>query len=481
MAASAGEGQINPTATTNPATEIERLRRQLAREKAARADAESIGEQATAELFETVEKLRTAQALLLERAERERIIADLAREMRQDLDSRRLIRRASRAVGTTTGVDRCQVHITGAALDISEIGDWVDEAVELPLTTRLSSLPALGDLLDEAAGRRHSVCVNDLATDERFAPKDRIALVDALGVRAVAASPMFVGAYLVGWLLLQSVGPRVWRSRELRICEGLASDLGNSLMQVQSYESQRESVQRLQELDRAKNAFISTVSHELRTPLTSITGYLELISEGEMGLLEPELEQGIAVVSRNAQRLQALVEDLLTLSEYDSDTVGLQLSAVDLASVVEEGHDALAPLLTRRRLSVELELGERVSLVSADREQLQRVVTNLLTNAVKFTPDGGRVSVSLKQTESGAVLTVTDTGMGIPEDEQDRLFSRFFRSTLSMTDEIQGTGLGLALCKSVIEAHGGTIALASVEGMGTTVTVDIPSAPPSST
>ena len=234
------------------------------------------------------------------------------------------------------------------------------------------------------------------------------------------------------------------------------------------------SMRRLRELDRAKDAFISNVSHELRTPLTSISGYVELISDGELGELSPGLAQAVDVIGRNTGRLRSLVEDLLTLSAYDASEVRLDRTNLDLAALLSECHGALVPLLVRRELDVRVQPAPDLRRIEADRTQLERVVLNLMSNAVKFTPDGGRVLVRAENAGENVVVTVEDSGIGIPADEQERLFSRFFRSSLSMSAEIQGTGLGLALTKTLVEQHGGSVSLTSAEGVGTTVTVRLP-------
>ena len=460
------------TTAVGPPDELALLRRQLEREKARRIAAENIGEQATADLFETVQELRAVQTEILEKSDRARVINDLAREMRQELDSERLLTRAVKAVGEATGVDRCQVHVVHP---IVRAADWAPASSSLPDPTPLTWYPiALLQLLQAAESERRGLEVHDVEADDRLDEKGAEEIVRLMGVRALVASPMWVGTHLVGWLVLESATARTWRERELAICAGLATDLGATLLQVHAYEQQRESMRRLQELDRAKDAFISNVSHELRTPLTSISGYLELISEGDLGPLSRGMGQAIDVVSRNTVRLRVLVEDLLTLSAYDSSGVRLERTTVDVTGLLHECHGALLPTLTRRRLDVELDPAPDLRSIRADRTQLERIVLNLLSNAVKFTEDGGRVRVTAGNSPSGVVLTVSDTGIGIPADEQERIFSRFFRSSLSMTAEIQGTGLGLALTKTLVEQHGGTITVDSTEGVGTTVTVLLP-------
>jgi protein-histidine pros-kinase len=231
-----------------------------------------------------------------------------------------------------------------------------------------------------------------------------------------------------------------------------------------------------EETDRVKDEFFATVSHELRTPLTSIVGYLEVLADGGMGPLDDSVSQGVAIIERNVGRLRDLVEDLLTLSAYDAAQVHLDLRPTDLEDVVADCHRALAPAIHSKQLEVTVHSQRGLPPALADRTQIERVVLNLLSNATKFSHRGARVTIDLHAEGPDVVLTVVDTGIGIPAEEQERLFSRFFRSSLAMADEIQGTGLGLTLVQAVVDWHDGTVLVDSVEGEGTTVTVRLPQA-----
>ncbi|MGH3361003.1 MAG: sensor histidine kinase, partial [Nocardioides sp.] len=242
-------------------------------------------------------------------------------------------------------------------------------------------------------------------------------------------------------------------------------------------EHQLASMRRLEEVDLAKDAFISNVSHELRTPLTSIAGYLELITDGSFGRITEEVVEGLAVIRRNTERLRALVEDLLALSALDSRGFALNRFPLELAGVLQECEQSLEPTLRNRTLAVEMNVAPGVR-VHADPTQIERIVLNLLSNAVKFTPDGGRVTLDAELQSDDVVITVSDTGIGIPEDEQGMVFDRFYRSSLATAEEVQGTGLGLALTKALVNQHAGTITISSIEGAGTTVVVTLPSGGP---
>jgi signal transduction histidine kinase len=226
--------------------------------------------------------------------------------------------------------------------------------------------------------------------------------------------------------------------------------------------------------DRARSEFVSTVSHELRTPLTSIQGYSEMLTDGEAGALTPPQQRMVDVVERNARRLLALVEDLLSLSSIRAGTLRLERKRVDVAEVVDGALDALAPTMASRELTFEVAVEPEVGSVIGDRGQLERVLLNLLSNALKYTPDGGRIGLEVMTAGSRARLVVSDSGIGIPFEEQHELFEPFFRSSTATDAAIQGTGLGLVIVRSVVEAHGGEVELRSAPGAGTTVTVWLP-------
>ncbi len=249
-------------------------------------------------------------------------------------------------------------------------------------------------------------------------------------------------------------------------------------MLVASLRKERHVVERLRRLDAAKNDFVSTVSHELRTPTTSIVGYTEMLREGAAGPVSPGQEVMLDAIARNGNRLIAVASDLLTLAGLESgDATSGAREPVDLADLVRHAREAVHPLLVGRDLDVSFEISWGTVVVTGDAAHLDRVVMNLLSNAVKFTPDGGRLRCRLHRDHDTAILEVSDTGIGIPEDEQDDLFTKFFRSSTAQERAIQGTGLGLSIIRTIVSAHGGHVGVRSAHLQGTTFTVRIPLAP----
>jgi PAS domain S-box-containing protein len=235
-----------------------------------------------------------------------------------------------------------------------------------------------------------------------------------------------------------------------------------------------EQNEQLRQLDRLKDEFVASVSHELRTPLTSIRGFLELIRDDQV--LDDEHDGMLGIVDRNAERLLGLVNDLLFAAQVAAGgQVKLALEQVDLADIVAEAAAAAAP---RAEIGgIALEIDAQAALLEGDPMRIAQVADNLISNAIKFTPPNGTVRVALSSEGDSVLLTVSDTGMGIAEDEQAKLFSRFYRTEAAKSDAIPGTGLGLSIVKSIVAAHGGTVTFESAVGVGTTFVVALPCAP----
>jgi PAS domain S-box-containing protein len=242
--------------------------------------------------------------------------------------------------------------------------------------------------------------------------------------------------------------------------------------------------------ERLKDQFVSLISHELRTPLSSILGYLELVLDDPDQPLTDEQRQYLTTVERNAQRLLRLVGDLLFTAQVDAGRFSLQPEDVDLAAVVRAAEETARVTATTAGVDVAVDVPDGGLVVRGDAVRLGQACDNLVSNAVKFTPRGGRVTLTLREawrTPDGEVtgdprpvavpvarLSVSDTGIGIPAGEQAQLFARFFRASTARRAAVPGVGLGLAITKAITTAHGGTLELSSAEGEGTTFTLTLP-------
>jgi PAS domain S-box-containing protein len=242
--------------------------------------------------------------------------------------------------------------------------------------------------------------------------------------------------------------------------------------------------------EQLKDQFVSLISHELRTPLSSILGYLELVLDDEEHALSDEQRSFLTTVERNAHRLQRLVGDLLFTAQVEAGRFTLQPEDVDLAAVVRAAEETARVGAAGNDVTITVELPDSALIVSGDPVRLGQACDNLVSNAVKFTPPGGRVTLRLRpawRTAAGDVvdieqpgaervaqLAVSDTGIGIPAGEQGKLFTRFFRASTAQRNAVPGVGLGLTITKAITTAHGGRLDLQSAEGVGTTFTLTLP-------
>jgi PAS domain S-box-containing protein len=243
--------------------------------------------------------------------------------------------------------------------------------------------------------------------------------------------------------------------------------------QQAALEMEQTANERLRELGAMKDDFVALVSHELRTPLTSIRGYLELVLEGEPSGIDKEQGEFLNIVDRNAARLERLVDDLLFMARLGSGKLELSLEDTDLSALARESVSAAAPRAAAQAIELDC-TADDVPAVSGDPGRLGQLLDNLISNAVKFTPDGGRVDVRVFSQNGDVAIEVADTGIGVSAKEQAQLFQKFFRTSAAGKRAIQGTGLGLSISKAIVEAHNGRIELESEESVGTTVRVLLP-------
>lgn len=226
-------------------------------------------------------------------------------------------------------------------------------------------------------------------------------------------------------------------------------------------------------LDAVRREFVSNVSHELRTPLTNVKSYAETLVETE-GLPADTVRSFAGVIVGEANRMTRIVQDLLTLSKFDYGKMDWRVTRVDFAALLSSVRQAMLMEAKRRELNLTLTLGEELPVIYGDRERLEQVVFNILSNAIAYTPEGGDVHMNAAFDGSCIVIHVTDTGVGIPKEELPHLFERFYRVDKARSRALGGTGLGLSIAREIVQKHHGDITVESEPGKGTTVSVVVP-------
>lgn len=380
------------------------------------------------------------------------------------------------ALGNGLGVDRVMVNTM-----------YGDQEVMLRAQWHLPGLPPVRDLPEEMVphiitlGRELWGSLGHLVSNDRLAPEARSERAQIFyrhtGARAVIVTPIGLGDEAIGMIYVVTIHePRQWAESEVDAVGRVATFLEEKIVEDTHRTQQREHIERLERFERQQTNFVETVSHELRTPLTSIIGYLEVLKDGYAGGLTGEQQRMLEVMDRNTNRLTRLIENLLASNRSERDDSKADFVRLSMGELIADACHELPPIAQGVAIALEIDAVPEAAIVRGDKEQLVSAVVNIVSNAVKFSRPGGVVTITCTLDEGmrRVRLTCRDRGIGIPAADQVRLFTRFFRASNAVNQEIPGAGLGLSIVKQIIHDHGGQVRLASVEGEGTTVVIDLP-------
>ncbi|HEY9734708.1 MAG TPA: PAS domain-containing protein [Trichocoleus sp.] len=327
-----------------------------------------------------------------------------------------------------------------------------------------------GQTLCGAVAQRHSQVV---LPEVRCCVDAKAQWAEALGVSAYACHPLIAQGKLFGTLGFGSRSRGEFTAAERELFQAICDQTAIALERSQLVSSLQQQTEELTRANQAKDEFLAVLSHELRTPLSSILGWSHLL---QMRQASPEkIQQGLAIIERSARQQVQLVEDLLDVARIIHGKLKLDATQVDLKAPVTAALDMVRLAAEAKSIRLELVLDPTLDPISGDPDRLQQVVWNLLSNAIKFTPVGGTVSVRLSQSRGQAQIQVSDSGKGIEPEFIPHVFESFRQQDSSTTRQHGGLGLGLAIARQVVEAHQGTISVASAgAGQGTTFTVQLP-------
>jgi hypothetical protein len=293
-----------------------------------------------------------------------------------------------------------------------------------------------------------------------------------IGHRSIMTVPLRVDDSLRGAMVFGRGIPNAYDATDLALAEDLARRVALAMQNAHLYRQTEEARADAEAANRAKDAFLAVLSHELRTPLNSVAGWIRMLESGTVGGMQTE--RALASVGRNVSVLRRLIDDLLDVSRIVTGKLTLQRDPCDLGTIIEQTIESFGHEAETKDLRVKADL-ERSLVVEADALRLRQIIGNLVSNAIKFTPSGGDVFVTLRRERDHAVLTVADTGSGIPSDALPHIFERFRQADSSSTRRYGGLGLGLAIVRHLVELHGGTVRAENRDaGRGAIVTVELP-------
>jgi len=308
----------------------------------------------------------------------------------------------------------------------------------------------------------------------------------------LAAIPLTKAGRVFGVLCLGHEGQRDWEA-QAGFLETLAGEvaigLDNALLhaQIQAHAAELEmrvaertarlaaAMEKAKESDRLKSAFLAAMSHELRTPLNSIIGFTGILLQGLVGDLNPEQTKQLGMVNHSAQHLLSLINDVLDISKIEAGQLQLVNAPFDMGQVIDKMIQTARPLADKKAIGLQFKAAPEVGRVLGDRRRVEQILLNLLSNAIKFT-DAGHVTVDCRMADGGLETAVSDTGIGIREEDFGKLFNAFQQLETGLTRRFEGTGLGLSICKKLVELMGGAIRVHSRPGQGSTFTFTLPPA-----
>jgi signal transduction histidine kinase/response regulator RpfG family c-di-GMP phosphodiesterase len=420
-------------------------------------------------------------------AKREALVNTITSAIRSTLDPKSIFAAITQQLGQGLHVDGCAlslwtsddeyvqcVGLYDANVDEVEVRDWEEEDSPSPVkkippllhsSLPQSLAPIRGNpVLQSVLDTREPIAIPDLQKHPEY-NQDELALRNP--ARALLVVPLLSDGRIIGSISLrQNHAPRHWQTSDIELAQAVATQASIAVQQSRLYQTTRQQAEKLLEADRLKTEFFQNISHEFRTPLTLMLGPLETACNRKSAL---PYEQA-AIALRNARRLLRLVNQLLDLQKLDAGRMQPSFRPCDLVGFCRSIVESFSPYCEKKGISLMTHLKDCPALF-LDVERFDKVIYNLLSNAVKFTPAGGSITLSVESIGSHCLLQVKDTGIGIRQDQIPYLFERFRQAEGSASRSYEGTGLGLALVKELVELHHGQISVDSTYKKGTTFTI----------
>ncbi|NMB76646.1 MAG: GAF domain-containing protein [Myxococcales bacterium] len=422
-----------------------------------------------------------ATAITRQLARRTRELAYLRQRQERDFEKMRILNEVAQAVSSSIDLERVLSTITHQATEVMNAKGCsvrlLDESSrQLRMEASFGLSPAYlnkgpidaGRGLDRRVLSGEAVCIRDAATDSDLQYPEE---AKREGIRSILSVPLRAQEQVIGVLRLYSAEERCFSDEEVDFLMALAAQGAVAIRNARTFKE-------LELLERAKSRFIFTVSHDLKAPLAAIQSQLSLLTQGYAGDLNEQQHHVLQRTVLRAESLQALIRDLLALGAIQNRLPEKNAAPVDLGALLERLREIHQPGARTRGIRIDLSLGAPGVRVKALPEDMERLFGNLLENAVKYCRVDGAVMVRLERFVDKARVVVADTGIGIPPEALPRIFEEFYRAPNAKELRTEGTGLGLALCKRIVDLYGGEIRAESVLDQGSTFTVLLPALPP---
>jgi signal transduction histidine kinase len=334
--------------------------------------------------------------------------------------------------------------------------------------------PRLGDgVVGRAAASREPVEVPNILEERAYAPRMR-QLLERFGFRASLAVPLLREDRIIGGLVVRRKSTGEFRPEVIELLKTFATQSVLAIQNARLFREIEDKSRQIEAANRHKSEFLANMSHELRTPLNAIIGFSEVLGERLFGELNDKQAEYTEDILSSGRHLLSLINEILDLSKVEAGRMELELAAFDLPLAIDNARTFVRERATRHGITVDVAIDERLGVFVGDERKIKQILLNLLSNAVKFTPEGGRIGINARQSNSAVEISVIDTGIGIAPEDQPRIFEEFRQVGSDYEHKSEGTGLGLTLAKKFVELHGGNIWVESEVGKGSKFTFTLP-------
>jgi GAF domain-containing protein len=412
----------------------------------------------TGELTQSVEKLTA--------------LGEVSRAVSSTLDVETVLYTIVSRASQLASAEGCSIFEYDAAAEQFELRATHNDDTEFVKALRAVPLRKGEGLMGRAAEMREPIQVPDITQPGAYESSVRDTLI-RFGYRALLAVPLLREDQIIGSLSFNRKAPGEFPSEVIEVLKTFATQSALAIQNARLFREIADKSAQLEAASRHKSEFLANMSHELRTPLNAIIGFSEVLVDRMFGELNEKQDEYLKDIYASGQHLLSLINDILDLSKIEAGRMELEATDFDLPSAIDNALTLVRERATRRGITLGRTLDEHLGMLHGDERKVKQVLLNLLSNALKFTPEGGRIDVSARVHDDVAEVSVTDTGVGIAPEDQEAVFEEF-RQVGTADKKVEGTGLGLALSRKFIELHGGRIWVKSQVGVGSTFTFTLP-------
>jgi GAF domain-containing protein len=419
-------------------------------------------------------ELQARTGELTQSVERLTALGEVSQALSSTLDVETVLNTIVSHASQLAGAAGCSIYEYDEAAEQFELRATHNYEAGFVEALRAAPLRKGEGLMGRAAETREPVQIPDITQPGAYQSSVRDTLI-RFGYRALLSVPLLREEQIIGSLSFNRKAPGEFPPEVIDVLKTFATQSALAIQNARLFREIADKSRQLEVASRHKSEFLANMSHELRTPLNAIIGFSEVLNERMFGELNPKQEEYLKDIHASGQHLLSLINDILDLSKIEAGRMELELTDFDLPAAMDNAVTLVRERASRRGITLQTAVGERVGMIRGDERKIRQVLLNLLSNAIKFTPEGGRIEVGAALGDGAVEVSVSDTGVGIAPEDQEAVFEEFRQVGASAAKQ-EGTGLGLALCRKFIELHGGTIRVESAVGAGSTFTFRLPAA-----